>query len=152
MRAFRLDQQHTSIEVQQLLDNGIFYRRLPDDEAECRRSLEALKTEQGYIEEDIVELRPDNPELDNICARFDKEHFHTADEVRFVLEGAGIFDIRDLDDNWIRVEVVAGDLLVVPANRNHRFWLTDSKHIRCVRLFQDNLGWSPIYRALEVNA
>jgi 1,2-dihydroxy-3-keto-5-methylthiopentene dioxygenase len=46
----------------------------------------------------------------------------------------------------MRVVVEAGDLIVVPAGRNHRFLLTDRKHIRCVRLFKDTSGWVPNYR------
>ena len=74
------------------------------------------------------------------------EHLHTDDEVRFVLAGEGIFDIRSADDRWMRVEVEAGDLLVVPANLHHRFFLTDREEIRCVRLFKDSAGWVPVYR------
>jgi 1,2-dihydroxy-3-keto-5-methylthiopentene dioxygenase len=46
----------------------------------------------------------------------------------------------------MRVTVEPGDLLVVPKDRHHRFFLTDSKQIRCVRLFQDSAGWVPHYR------
>ena len=35
---------------------------------------------------------------------------------------------------------------MVPANLHHRFFLTDSKHIRCVRLFKDAAGWVAHYR------
>ena len=44
-------------------------------------------------------------------------------------------------------KVEQGDLLVVPANLHHRFFLTDRKQIRCVRLFKDASGWVPHYRA-----
>jgi len=64
----------------------------------------------------------------------------------FVLEGEGIFDIRSKGDRWMRVKVEAGDLIVVPKERYHRFELTETKTIRCVRLFQDASGWVPEYR------
>ena len=38
------------------------------------------------------------------------------------------------------------DLIVVPKDRHHRFFLTDQRSIRCVRLFQDPAGWTPVYR------
>jgi 1,2-dihydroxy-3-keto-5-methylthiopentene dioxygenase len=63
-----------------------------------------------------------------------------------VLEGEGVFDIRSRDDRWMRVTVEEGDLIIVPKNRHHRFFLTDRKTIRCVRLFQDQSGWVPQYR------
>ena len=58
----------------------------------------------------------------------------------------GIFDLRSKDDRWMRAQVTAGDVLVVPRGLYHRFFLTDSCSIRCVRLFQDPTGWKPHYR------
>ena len=109
-------------------------------------ALDRVKRERGYVEEDIVELAPTTENLEGICAKFADEHLHTDDEVRFVLAGAGIFDIRDDADRWMRVTVEPGDLIVVPRDRHHRFFLTDAKQIRCVRLFQSTAGWVPHYR------
>lgn len=80
----------------------------------------------GYVEQDIVELQPTTPDLEAIGRKFAGEHLHTDDEVRYVLEGEGIFDIRSADDRWLRVVVEQGDLLVVPANLHHRFMLTSA--------------------------
>ena len=90
--------------------------------------------------------------LQAICDKFKDEHLHTDDEVRLVLEGEGIFDLRSKDDKWMRATVVAGDLLVVPANLHHRFLLTDKQHIRCVRLFKDAEGWVAHYRKMDANS
>ena len=70
--------------------------------------------------------------------------------MRFVVDGAGIFDVRDTNDQWVRIEVDAGDLIIIPANKYHRFYLTSVKTIRCVRLFLNNEGWAPLYRQAEV--
>ena len=135
-----------SISADTLVGEGVLYKPLPLEADGYQPTLDALKSEAGYIEQDQVELLPDNPKLKEICAKFVDEHLHDDDEVRFVLEGAGIFDIRSSDDRWMRVEVEAGDLIVVPAGRYHRFFLTAANHIRCVRLFKDASGWVPRYR------
>jgi 1,2-dihydroxy-3-keto-5-methylthiopentene dioxygenase len=108
--------------------------------------IERIKREHGYVDEDFVELRADTPNIDAICAKFDREHYHTEDEVRFVVEGEGIFDVRDERDRWIRIEVTPGDMIVIPANTHHRFYLTAKKQIRCMRLFANHDGWAPMYR------
>lgn len=128
---------------------GVVHERLEVDGESFQPALDRLKADRGYVEQDIVELSPDTPNLDGICAKFIDEHLHTDDEVRFVLEGEGIFDIRSADDRFMRVTVERGDLIVVPANRYHRFLLTERKHIRCVRLFKDASGWVPHYRTPE---
>ena len=130
----------------QLVEQGIPNSQHTTDEQSYRAPLDDLKATRGYIEEDIVALSPETPNLDGICAKFLDEHYHDDDEVRFVLAGEGIFDIRSRDDRWMRVTVESGDLIVVPAKRHHRFLLTDSKEIRCVRLFKDTAGWEPHYR------
>jgi 1,2-dihydroxy-3-keto-5-methylthiopentene dioxygenase len=125
---------------------GVVHQRLSPDPQTYQADLDALATARGYVEQDVVELSPGTPNLDGICAKFADEHLHTDDEVRYVLQGEGIFDLRSRDDRWIRVVVDAGDLIVVPANLHHRFFLTETKHIRCVRLFKDRGGWVPHYR------
>jgi 1,2-dihydroxy-3-keto-5-methylthiopentene dioxygenase len=134
------------ISPQQLAANDVYYANLLTDEASYGPPLQTLKAERGYIEQDVVALSPATPNLDAICAKFVDEHYHDDDEVRFVLEGEGIFDIRSRDDRWMRVKVETGDLIVVPKDRHHRFMLTDAKNIRCVRLFKDASGWVPHYR------
>lgn len=136
----------TPIARETLSAEGILYERLSTEPAGYQPTMDVLKTERGYVEQDVVELRPTTPNLEAICAKFDGEHLHDEDEVRFVLEGEGVFDIRSHDDRWMRVLVQEGDLIVVPAKRWHRFELTEQKTIRCVRLFQDTSGWVPHYR------
>jgi 1,2-dihydroxy-3-keto-5-methylthiopentene dioxygenase len=146
MRAHWLDREGEIAEAV-LEKNGVYYQRIETSPALYREPVDRVKAERGYIEEDIIELGPETPNLEAICAKFVDEHFHDDDEVRFVIEGEGIFDIRSNEDQWMRVLVEKGDLIVVPKDRHHRFLLTDSRRIRCVRLFKDTSGWVPHYRA-----
>ena len=147
MRAWWLDEgEAATISADELRAEGIPARALPLDAAAHQPELDTLKKARGYIEQDVIQLSPETPGLDALCAKFVDEHHHDDDEVRFTLGGEGIFDIRSKDDRWMRVVVEAGDLIVVPAGRHHRFLLTEKKAIRCVRLFKDRAGWVPHYR------
>jgi 1,2-dihydroxy-3-keto-5-methylthiopentene dioxygenase len=145
MKATWLD-DGAEISAQTLADNDVLYQRIDTHPAQYRAPVDRVKAERGYVEEDIVELSPATPNLEAICAKFVDEHHHDDDEVRFVLEGAGIFDIRSRADRYMRVQVEQGDLIVVPKHRHHRFMLTEQRTIRCVRLFKDTSGWVPHYR------
>jgi 1,2-dihydroxy-3-keto-5-methylthiopentene dioxygenase len=146
MRLQWLDEPERPITSEELDRAGVLHERLDVEPTNYQPTLDRIKGERGYVEQDIIELWPNTPDLESLLEKFVEEHLHTDDEVRFVLEGEGIFDIRSADDRWMRIVVERGDLLAVPANRYHRFSLTDRRHIRCVRLFKDRSGWVPHYR------
>lgn len=147
MKAYRLEEPAQPVAPEELTSRGVRSWSVPADQAERAAMIDRIKREHGYVDEDFVELGPATPGLDAICAKFDREHFHTEDEVRFVVAGEGIFDVRDEGDTrWIRIEVSAGDMIVIPARKYHRFHLTAQKQIRCMRLFVNHEGWAPLYR------
>lgn len=146
MRAWRLANHTESIAPEDLARRGVLSWSVPPDDDARAEVIDRISQEHGYVDRDFVELNPDTPNLDTICAKFDQEHYHTEDEVRFVVEGEGIFDVRDESDEWIRIEVAEGDIIVIPARTHHRFFLTDAKRIRCMRLFANHDGWAPLYR------
>jgi 1,2-dihydroxy-3-keto-5-methylthiopentene dioxygenase len=152
MRAYPLEEPSRAIAPEVLAQRGILSWSVPTDERARAEMIASIKREHGYVDEDFVELRPETPDIDAICAKFDKEHYHTEDEVRFVVEGEGIFDVRDEADRWIRIEVTPGDMIVIPARTHHRFYLTDRKQIRCMRLFANHEGWAPMYRETAVSS
>ena len=108
--------------------------------------VERLKKEGSYVTADVIAIKPDMPNLDAMLARFDREHLHTEDEVRFVVDGRGVFTIHTEDDVVYDVEVHPGDLLVVPINTWHWFTLCEDRQIKCIRVFQSTDGWTPHYR------
>jgi 1,2-dihydroxy-3-keto-5-methylthiopentene dioxygenase len=87
-----------------------------------------------------------------MLAKFSKEHTHTEDEIRFILQGRGVFHINPGDRPVFAIEVWAGDLISVPLGTRHWFDLCGDKRIRAIRLFQDMSGWTPHYIADGVHS
>ena len=146
MKAYWID-DGGEISAEELRAQGVDHDTI--DLSNFQARLDDKAQSNGYIKQDVVELTPEMQNLETILAKFDKEHLHTDDEVRLVLSGHGIFDIRSIGDRWMRIEVYPSDYISVPAHRHHRFFVMKDQHIRCVRLFKDMSGWEPVYRSAE---
>ena len=104
---------------------------------------------KGYKSADVVTLYPDTPNLEVMLAKFDKKHLHTDDEVRFVVQGRGVFtlfpDSGIYQGQVIDAELHPGDFITVPANYKHHFVLSADRQITAIRLFTDVTGWVAHY-------
>lgn len=107
--------------------------------------IEKLKETGGYTTADVIDIDEKTPGLDAMLAKFNKEHWHSEDEVRFTISGRGIFHIHPENGDVVSVEVSAGDLLRVPNGTRHWFDLCGDRNIKAIRLFQDISGWTPYY-------
>ncbi len=142
--------QHWPLPTDETSRNLLAKPALDDEEKD--RLLEAtdhrfeqLKQTQGYTTRDLIVLHENIPGLDDILAKFVDIHYHTDDEVRYIIAGKGYFGFVDPEDKQYMLEVVAGDYINVPANAEHWFTLGDSQRIKAVRYFIDTEGWTPVY-------
>jgi 1,2-dihydroxy-3-keto-5-methylthiopentene dioxygenase len=109
------------------------------------KEIEELKARGGYVTADVIDVGPDTPGLEAMLAKFNREHWHDEDEVRFVIAGRGLFHIHTEAGPVVAVEVETGDMIRVPRGTRHWFNLCADRRIRAVRLFQDAAGWTPHY-------
>ncbi|MDX2200310.1 MAG: cupin domain-containing protein [Phycisphaerae bacterium] len=107
--------------------------------------IEQLKAAGGYVTADVINVTPDTPGLDAMLNKFNKEHRHSEDEVRFIVKGNGLFHIHPEGGPVFSITVAAGDLITVPCGMRHWFDLCHDRTIRAIRLFQDISGWTPQY-------
>ena len=114
--------------------------------------IERLKARGGYVTADVIDVRPDTPNLEALLAKFRREHWHDEDEVRFILEGRGIFFVHPRAGDVFAIEVGPGDLIRVGRGTWHWFDLCAERMIRAIRLFQDPAGWTPRYTESGIDA
>jgi 1,2-dihydroxy-3-keto-5-methylthiopentene dioxygenase len=107
--------------------------------------IDALKRSGGYLTADVIDVNPRTPGLDAMLAKFNREHWHDEDEVRFIIKGSGLFHVRPRHGSVHAIEVGPGDLIRLPRGTWHWFDLCATREIRAIRLFQDPAGWAPRY-------
>jgi len=127
----------------------LFQKGLNDPEKEevlagLEYRFDELKKKYNYKARDLVVLHDEVPGIADMLAKFDKLHYHTDEEVRYIIDGTGIFGFI-IDGEKFEVHVRQGDFISIPQNTKHWFCLDDAKRIKAVRYFKDNSGWVPVY-------
>jgi 1,2-dihydroxy-3-keto-5-methylthiopentene dioxygenase len=102
--------------------------------------IEALKAEAGYQSVDVVALAPDHPDRAALRGKFLSEHTHGEDEVRFFVDGEGLFTLH-AGGRVFNMLCTKGDLISVPAGMKHWFDMGPAPHFTAIRLFVNPDGW-----------
>jgi 1,2-dihydroxy-3-keto-5-methylthiopentene dioxygenase len=111
--------------------------------------IERLKARAGYRSCDVVRLTPDNPQRQAMRAKFLAEHVHDDDEVRYFVEGSGMFYVRE-GGKVHALECTAGDLVVLPAGIRHWFDTGEQPRFTAIRLFTEPEGWVARFTGDEI--
>ena len=108
--------------------------------AAYQHEIDRLVAEKGYQSWDVISLRADNPQKQALRSKFLSEHTHSEDEVRFFVEGAGLFCLH-LNGKIYQILCEKNDLLSVPAGTPHWFDMGSEPHFTAIRLFDNPDGW-----------
>ncbi|CAA21886.1 acireductone dioxygenase family Adi1 [Schizosaccharomyces pombe] len=109
---------------------------------------DGLMKEYGFKNRDevVVSRKGLGDRYDNMVKKFFEEHLHEDEEIRLILDGNGYFDVRSVDDRWVRIFVEKGDLIILPPGIYHRFTTTTDDYIHAMRLFHENPKWIALSR------
>lgn len=105
-----------------------------------------LQREHGFTTADVIRMHPAHPDRAALRAKFLDEHTHADPEVRFFVEGQGLFVLHpDPGDRVYALLATAGDLVFVPAGLRHWFDMGERPSFCAIRLFTDPAGWVARY-------
>jgi 1,2-dihydroxy-3-keto-5-methylthiopentene dioxygenase len=108
--------------------------------AAYRADIERLMQENGFQSVDVISLNPDHPDKAMLRQKFLNEHTHSEYEVRFFVDGQGLFYLH-LGDKVYTVLCEKGDLISVPAGATHWFDMGANPCFKAIRLFTNPEGW-----------
>ncbi|KAF9239481.1 1,2-dihydroxy-3-keto-5-methylthiopentene dioxygenase [Melanogaster broomeanus] len=117
---------------------GVFHWHIPVTAEGACDKVHAMARERGSNNRDIVTITKEGlGDLYEATLKvFYEEHMHEDEEVRYILEGSGYFDVREhTSDSWIRMELAPGDVIVAAPGIYHRFILDEKNMIKAMRFF-----------------
>lgn len=109
-----------------------------------QKDIDRLMKQYGFQSCDVISLSPDHPQRQALRQKFLAEHTHNDFEVRFFVEGRGLFYLHVADKVYI-VLCEQGDLISVPAHIKHWFDMGENPDFKCIRLFTTEEGWIADY-------
>ena len=79
---------------------GIIYRHCP-----TVADVDAIASERSYKNRDEITVSPKTmgDVYEEKVKSFFDEHLHEDEEIRYIRDGQGYFDVRSKDDQWVRV-------------------------------------------------
>ncbi|KAK1962516.1 hypothetical protein LZ32DRAFT_611171 [Colletotrichum eremochloae] len=136
------------VTIDELKKLGVVYHRISDVDG-----VDQLAAKRGYRNRDEIIVSPEKMGdiYEEKVRSFFHEHLHEDEEIRFVRDGHGYFDVRSVNDAWVRIRVEKDDLIILPAGIYHRFTTDESNYIKAMRLFKDEPKWTPLNRTTDLD-
>ena len=141
-----------------LNERGIFFDQwicdvVFDDTATTNEIIEAYQKdlspfmqENGYLTADVISINASTDNYEAIRHKFIQEHTHTEDEIRFFVDGKGLFWFNLDNQAVFNLLCERGDLISVPHGTKHWFDAgSDDPFVKAIRIFIDSSGWVPNY-------
>ncbi len=108
--------------------------------AAYKDSIDALNAKYGFKSVDVIAMAPDNPNAVAARGKFLAEHTHDDFEIRFFVDGSGLFYIRKNGKVYMTL-CEKGDLITLPAGTTHWFDMGPKPFIKAIRFFRIPEGW-----------
>lgn len=115
------------------------------------KDLAPFMKQGGYQTADVISINKLTENYAAIRAKFLSEHIHTEDEIRFFVDGQGLFWFNLETEPVFNVLCEQGDLISVPEGTKHWFDAGEiNPFVKAIRIFIDMSGWVPHYTESKI--
>jgi len=110
------------------------------------KDLKPFMEQGGYLTADVISINSLTENYEAIRNKFLAEHTHSEDEIRFFVDGKGLFWFNLETEPVFNLLCEKGDLISVPAGTKHWFDAgASAPFVKAIRIFIDMSGWVPEY-------
>ncbi|VDK58478.1 unnamed protein product [Anisakis simplex] len=115
---------------------GIVYYHVDLEDANAlKKRISKVKTERNMPFSDVFTINSSVSGLEQKLDELYEPVKRDDDSGYLVMEGSAYYDVEIEEDEWIRINVEKGDLLVIPKGIPHRFAITPKNHVLVQRFF-----------------
>lgn len=115
------------------------------------KDLKPFMEQGGYLTADVISIHATTENYEAIRNKFLAEHTHSEDEIRFFVDGKGLFWFHLENEPIFNLLCEKGDLISVPAGTKHWFDAGETNpFVKAIRIFIDMSGWVPHYTDSKV--
>jgi 1,2-dihydroxy-3-keto-5-methylthiopentene dioxygenase len=116
------------------------------------KDLKPFMDKGGYLSADVISINKLTENYEAIRAKFLAEHTHSEDEIRFFVDGKGIFWFNlENEEPIFNLLCEKGDLISVPTGTKHWFDAGETNpFVKAIRIFSDTAGWTPEYTGSKI--
>jgi 1,2-dihydroxy-3-keto-5-methylthiopentene dioxygenase len=119
--------------------------------AAYQKSIEKLNQRFSFKSVDVINVHPHHPDKLALRQKFLSEHLHDDFEVRFFIEGKGLFYLH-VENEVYAVLCESGDLISVPNNTPHWFDMGENPNFKVIRFFTIAEGWVAEFTGSQISA
>lgn len=110
------------------------------------KDLDPFMENGGYKTADVISINKLTENYEAIREKFLAEHTHSEDEIRFFVDGQGLFWFNLETEPIFNLLCEKGDLISVPEGTKHWFDAGEKDpFVKAIRIFIDMSGWVPEY-------
>ncbi|OZC07545.1 ARD/ARD' family protein [Onchocerca flexuosa] len=106
-----------------------------DDRNAMKKRISRIKAERKMSASDVLTLHENMNNFERKLEQFYEPVAKNVDSIFFIMDGSAYYDIEVDEDEWIRINVERGDLIIIPRGRNYRFTLTTQNKVVVERFF-----------------
>lgn len=98
-----------AVDAAYLQNLGVLYFNFPNEE-----DVNELARSRNYKNRDVITVSPEKMGdiYEEKVKSFFHEHLHEDEEIRYIRDGKGFFDVRSEGDEWVRIRLEKDDLIV----------------------------------------
>lgn len=90
---------------------------------------------------DITICKDKLPDYEEKIKLFYEEQLHLDNEIHYILDGSGYFNVRDVEDRCTQITMEKGDMITLSVGMYHHFTLDKQNYVKAMSLFVGEPVW-----------